>query len=314
MIQDENEKAILLERARVQFGLPRNAIKQARQLAGDAGTRRYFRLEENGSSQLLAVYPEANSTPQRHWTLLQQGLSTAGVRVPRIYADSPQCGLALIEDFGDRDLSLELAPNTRQHCQRILADASRVLERVRSLSESVAQLNPPFDAAFFKRELDHTRHWALERNGRNPLPESQGRDWEALAGQLCEAAASGRNGPMVPTHRDYHANNIIRCQDGALGIIDFQDLRLGPRAYDEVSLRFERDGIRAEDDPQNFPEAVLLQRAWKVLGTFEKMLEMGRNEYRRYRDTTLAVLRRATLSGSPHAPMLGFLSRVEERV
>ena len=47
-------------------------------------------------------------------------------------------------------------------------------------------------------------------------------------------------GDPVPTHRDYHANNLMRAPGGQLAAIDFQDLRLGPPDYDPVSLRFER--------------------------------------------------------------------------
>lgn len=99
----------------------------------------------------------------------------------------------------------------------------------------------------------------------------------------------------------------MRAPDGRLSPIDFQDLRLGPPDYDAVSLRFERAGFSPEADGLPFREAVLLQRAWKVLGTFEKMLLHGREIYRPHRETTLCVLRQHTRRGGAFTAMLSFL-------
>ena len=55
-----------------------------------------------------------------------------------------------------------------------------------------------------------------------------------------------------------------------------------------------------------YREAVLLQRAWKVLGTFEKMLALGREVYRPHRDAAVRTIRRWTRPGS-YRPLLDFL-------
>jgi hypothetical protein len=48
---------------------------------------------------------------------------------------------------------------------------------------------------------------------------------------------------MVLCHRDYHARNllVVRGEGGGetLAVIDFQDTRRGPRAYDVASLVFD---------------------------------------------------------------------------
>jgi len=88
-----------------------------------------------------------------------------------------------------------------------------------------------------------------------------------------------------------------------VGLIDFQDLRLGPDTYDLASLLWERSTlgwIRLEDSRRQIEtfarrrgleaaalerrfERVLLQRAWKVCGTFARAVAQGRGDlYRRY--------------------------------
>ena len=260
---------------------------------------------------LLVLYPEARSAAQEHWRLVRGGLEAVGLRVPRLVADAPAVGAALIEDLGDVDFASELRGASPAAKLRLLDDAEGLLESLRAIEPSLARLNPAFDAAFFGKELAHTRLWALEKGGEAPLPPSDAAEWEELAGRLSqEAAAPGPDGVLVPVHRDYHANNLIRTGEGPLAMIDFQDLRLGPRDYDGVSLRFERAGAEAPPPGTGrYREAVLLQRAWKVLGTFEKMLLWGRPVYAPHRDTARRVIRERTAPTSPFASLLRFLDR-----
>jgi aminoglycoside/choline kinase family phosphotransferase len=176
------------------------------------------------------------------------------------------------------------------------------------MSRTAALLNPPFDAAFFASELAHTRRWALERDGASPLDRERAALWEELSARLArDAADPALTGVAVPTHRDFHANNLMRAPDGRIAVIDFQDLRLGPPDYDPVSLRFERAGALAPARAEDYDEAVLLQRAWKVLGTFEKMLALGREVYRPHRDAAVRTIRHRTRSDGPFGPLLAFL-------
>lgn len=230
-----------------------------------------------------------------------------GLRVPALLADDHALGAALVEDLGDRDLSAELLAAPSAEKARLLDEAENLLVDLRRLPRAAVR-NAPFDAAFFEKELDHTRLWAFEKGGEAPLPDSRRALWDRLAGVLARTAADpAAVGDLVPTHRDFHANNLVRASDGRLALLDFQDLRLGPPDYDPVSLRFERAGARVASDAGSYVEAVLLQRAWKVLGTFEKMLSRGRVAYRPHRDVTWSVLRRHTSADGPFAPLLSFL-------
>ena len=58
---------------------------------------------------------------------------------------------------------------------------------------------------------------------------------------------------------------------------------------------------------ESYREAVLLQRAWKVLGTFEKMLALGREVYRPHRDAAVRAIRLWTRVDGPFRALLAFL-------
>ena len=301
------ELAAGLGPARERFGLA--GAPAPSPLAGDIGARRYFRQPTpGGASVLLVLYPQPGSVAQANWAAIGAALHAAGVRVPALHADAPDLGAALIEDLGNRDLAMDLAEAPAEDRFRLLDEAEDVLLSVRSVARPAAERNPAFDATFFAAELDHTRHWALEKGGREPLGDSRAADWTERAGALARAAADPRaTGDAVPTHRDYHANNLMRAPGGRLAAIDFQDLRLGPPDYDPVSLRFERAAEAVPASASAYSEAVLLQRAWKVLGTFEKMMLMGRPFYRPHREAARRVILRHTAPRGPFAPLLAFL-------
>jgi aminoglycoside/choline kinase family phosphotransferase len=118
--------------------------------------------------------------------------------------------------------------------------------------------------------------------------------------------------PSALCHRDYHSNNLFPAGE-EVAVIDFQDLRRGPDAYDLASLLWERTtlawmteetaraaverfaaarGIPGGPLAERLPR-VLLQRAWKVCGTFARaIVERRADLYRRYLPAQLQLVRR----------------------
>ena len=109
-------------------------------------------------------------------------------------------------------------------------------------------------------------------------------------------------GPQSLQHRDFHSKNILLSKNNNLPVwIDFQDMRQGPIFYDLASL-YTDAYVKIEEDIYSFiREKVIflgkknnlidkdsihqfnvtaLQRALKALGTFGKLLNNGRNEYK----------------------------------
>lgn len=274
-------------------------------LPGDVGRRRYLRLTlSDGRTVLGVVYCSEETDSRRRWVAAHAVLRER-LRVPMLVADD-QAGNHIVEDLGRTDLAallLERPPERPLWLSRAAAAAATLAE----LPDPA--INPPFDAAFFRRELDLAREAVFDLYLKSPLSRQDRAAHDAWADALCREIASH---PSALCHRDYHGNNLFPLED-SVGWIDFQDLRAGPDSYDLASFLWERTTLdwMTEDlaapvlesfarsrglDAAEFRsrlDRVLLQRAWKVCGTFARAVAQGRGEaYRRYLPGEIALVGR----------------------
>jgi aminoglycoside/choline kinase family phosphotransferase len=261
-------------------------------------------------------------------------LAAIGAPVPRILDRDDPAGLVLVEDFGDLTLQRHLAeaggqaapPFYRQAADLILLMQRRAPGAMQS-SDFAAR--NALDRDRFLFELDHFhKHFIVGFRGLEPTAaEERGlRDfYEALA-SACDRL------PRVYCHRDYQSRNLmVRGAAGgaggtappggvvALGLIDFQDARMGPYCYDAASLLRDSSldlaeplvgdtlqwlaaggaaplGIGPEEFRRDF-DLMALERNIKDLGTFGFMATArGRRDYLDYVPRTIASVRR-TLAG-----------------
>jgi len=283
---------------------------QVEPLAGDVGRRRYFRLRlPDNRTTIGVVYPAEEDDSRRRWVAAHAHLRSS-VRVPALISDDGR-GNQLVEDFGPADLASRLTASAPER-QEWLARAADTAASIAALTDPA--INPPFDAALFRRELDLAREAVFDLYLKKPLSASDRDAHDRWANALAAEVAAH---PRALCHRDFHGNNLFPAGE-TVGAIDFQDLRSGPDAYDLASLLWERStldwmseatsssvvrrfagtlGIEASGLAQRLPR-VLLQRAWKVCGTFARAVAQGRGAaYRRYLPLELALVRRL-LSGS----------------
>lgn len=274
-------------------------------LPGDVGRRRYLRLTLPGGRTVLGVvYCPEEADSRRRWVAAHAVLRER-LRVPLLVADD-QAGNHIVEDLGRTDLAallLERPPERPLWLSRAAAAAATLAD----LPDPA--INQPFDAAFFRRELDLTREAVFDLYLKSPLSPQDRAAHDAWADALCREIASH---PRALCHRDYHGNNLFPLED-SVGWIDFQDLRAGPDSYDLASFLWERTTLdwMTEDlaapvlesfarsrglDAAEFRsrlDRVLLQRAWKVCGTFARAVAQGRGEtYRRYLPGEIALVGR----------------------
>lgn len=274
-------------------------------LPGDVGRRRYLRLNlADNRSVLGVVYPPEEADSRRRWVQAHAALA-AGVRVPALIADDRE-GNHIVEDFGSEDLAGRLAAHAEAR-ERGLQSAVRAAAAIAELPDP--GINPGFDFALFRRELDLAREAVFDLYLKVPLSAREREVHDRWADALCREILDH---PRALCHRDFHGNNLFPIGTD-VAAIDFQDLRPGPDTYDIASLLWERTTLdwmtreladamiadfarrrRLEPAPlsRRF-DRVLLQRAWKVCGTFARAVSQGRGEaYRRFLPGEIALVGR----------------------
>jgi N-acetylmuramate 1-kinase len=257
-------------------------------VAGDASNRRYFRLEINSNSYILAEAPPATEKNSA-FVAVRQILATAGVRVPEIHAVDFARGFLLLEDLGDRPLYFELSDASVDHHYQ---EAFGLLRAVAAVDVSGVEL-PVYNNELLGEELDRFPEWFVEALLGHTLSGGELQLFTDLSALLLDNALEQ---PRVLVHRDFHSRNLMLLPKDELAVIDFQDAVVGPLTYDLVSLlrdcyiRWPADGVRQwalghlasmqgqgqlldieETQFLRWFDGMGLQRHLKVLGTFARL-------------------------------------------
>ncbi len=265
-------------------------------LAGDASYRRYFRVEPaDGGTAVLVRYPPDRLDAFTRDLEVRAWLAERGLRVPGLLWTDPRRGEALLEDFGDRDAEAGLAGLAPA---RRLERALRLVEPLEILAGLDPSALPPWNEPLHRERLlgellGFARWFAAGFAGRGLSPGS--RAW------LGELAGRVAGHPPRVCHRDYHLNNIHFLPGGVVGVIDFQDILVGPDTYDAVSLLRDRAApdLLGEEDREAWLRdwagrtgaapgwearvvEVEVQRGLKVLGTFARLCSSGARRYLRW--------------------------------
>ena len=228
-------------------------------LAGDASSRRYYRVQLNGvdvpptmivmelpagsglplSSEELAIFKDA---PQELPFLnLHRFLSAIGTKVPKLYGQWPSAGLLFLEDLGDTalwDRVQGLADSEVVAWYRKAIDelVNLQLRGTRERDDSCVAFQQRFDAKLYLWEFEHFIEWGLAKRPGAKLAAST---IDALRKTFADIAALLDHQPAYLNHRDYHSWNLM-IHDDLVRIIDFQDALLAPAQYDLASLLNDR--------------------------------------------------------------------------
>lgn len=209
------------------------SLRELQPLPGDVSARQYSRLVlEDGKTAVLATYPPdvrgACSRFLRTTGLLEQ----VGVRAPRVLAAACDEGWMLLEDLGPDTLG-DWRDRPWSEAAPFFEDALQIAGRIAQLPvESVDGLNPPLGLELLRKELAQTWNLFLEPRGLTGGPGLT----EALRQVLDEVCVRLAADLPVPCHRDFMARNLMPLPQGRVAVLDHQDLRLGPPAYDLASL------------------------------------------------------------------------------
>ncbi len=281
-------------------------------LAGDAGFRRYYRLNTHPS--LIAV----NSPPLKEknpaYVKVSLFLQAHGIQTPKIHAVNFDQGFLLLEDFGEKLFQHQLI--SEDHTP-LYDSAESVLLEIQHCVVNNGPL-PAYDDCKLGEELALFEQWFVNKLLGICLDADEKSMLEQLYAHLIDSALQQ---PRVPVHTDYHSRNLMLLDDGKLGVIDFQDAMYGPITYDLVSLlkdcyvRWPKPWVAKRalgfkcrvkqlnniDDQQfmRWFDLMGLQRHIKVLGIFARLaLRDNKNAY--LQDIPLVV--RYCLEATDHYP------------
>ena len=291
-------------------------VREVHPLAGDVSPRRYERLTAaDGTTAILALYPADHRATCVRFARSTAILAGAGVPVPRVLAADCERGWMLLQDLGEHTLA-ELRDRPWRELAGYFEQAAALAARIAALPlEVVRGLNPPLDGALMLGELAQTRQLFLEPQGLLPPLAAL----EDLCGEL---AAD----PPVPCHRDYMARNLVPDGADRVAVLDHQDLRLGPPAYDLASLLndtlFPPRGLERRLVDAAFPTAAgrlryhraAAQRTLKAVGTYAAFARRGSARHLPLIAPTLRRFLRHFASVPEGAPLAPGLERAWGRV
>lgn len=195
-------------------------------LAGDASSRRYFRVRRGTDRAVLMDAPLPNQDP-RPFLSVAHWLRDRGFRVPTIHAADVGRGLVLLEDFGDARMR-EAIDADPAAAPPLYAAAIDLLVELRGHT-AAAELRA-YDRAELHREAALFVDWYCPAVGIAPDHAAYRAAWD----QVFDRALTDT---PVTVLRDYHAENLMLVGEArTLGLLDFQDALAGHPAYDLVSL------------------------------------------------------------------------------
>jgi len=204
-------------------------------LAGDASSRRYERLRDQGSGRqaVLMDAPPDTGEDVRPFTKIARHLRALGLSAPEILAEDVTDGFLLLEDLGD-DLFARVAgadPRSERQIYAAATDLLAMLHR-QKLPPDVAAYDPPMMAGLAALVFDWYPPAA-------DLPESE-RIQRVFRAELETVLTSLTTGASTLILRDFHAENLIwlpqRHGIAKVGLLDFQSAMTGHPAYDLMSL------------------------------------------------------------------------------
>jgi aminoglycoside/choline kinase family phosphotransferase len=302
---DEKQAAIFLESNGI-------AGYKINKIAGDASFRSYYRIFAAGKTFILMFCPPAHEDMKK-FIEADEFLISNGFSAPKIFAVNEKFGFLLLEDLGDNTYSrfLITEPLKEDELYQKSCDCLLALNNLKDL-EGFQNYNH----ALLFGEVMLFIDWYLPSRARAVSIEEKAQFkflWFQLFDKLSYLDSSKNEAPVLVL-RDYHADNLIILPDkknyNQVGLLDFQDMVTGSRAYDLVSLLedarrdvdeknrlklFDYYLQKANCDEDSFKtdyEILSLQRNLKILGIFARLsMRDGNDNYLKFLPRVLNFIR-----------------------
>ncbi|GAK71519.1 hypothetical protein RRU01S_17_01190 [Agrobacterium rubi TR3 = NBRC 13261] len=309
-----------------------------RYFSGDAAYRTYELISDDNSQALLMDWQPPPRGPViqdgktyaeivhlarevKPFVAIQGFLAENGFTVPHILAQDLESGILLLEDIGrDGVLDDDGAPIEERYFESVACLAALhetpTPGNIALANGEVYEISP-FDPDAMKIETSLLLDWYLPHIRGAEIDDSEKQSFFAVWDQLIEKIDDAENGLLL---RDFHSPNIIwqaeKTGIDRVGIIDFQDAMIGPKAYDLASIiqdarvtispdmqaRLMAHYLEIRRKNPDFDEASFLkafaimaaQRNCKLVGIWVRLMKRdGKPHYMKHMPRTFAYLRSA---------------------
>ena len=259
--------------------------------SADASFRSYYRLSKEDETYILMDSSSLlESLPP--FVDMNERLSSVNVRVPCIIVKNIKLGYLILEDFGSTHYLDILNKENYQELYR------KAIDEIVKMQQADTKKLPVYDKDFLLFEMDLMQEWYLEKYLNIILDPDQKNIIDTALKDISDVVLEQPQGVFV--HRDFHSRNIMLTPKNDIGIIDFQDARVGAITYDLVSLLkdcyiewdkeeveklalYYRDSVNLDVNDETFIkwfDFMGLQRHIKVLGIFARLhLRDGKDGY-----------------------------------
>jgi N-acetylmuramate 1-kinase len=267
-------------------------------LHNDASFRSYYRVHIEGDTRVVMDAPPEKESVDS-FIAVGKELLACGICVPEIHAQNLTAGFLLLCDLGD---DLYFKHLNSQNAGVLYARAFDCLLKIQDLQSVPNYHLPRFNPQRLYAELSWFDMWYVQQYRKVSLSSSDAQVLQVAFDRMVKDALSQ---PQVLVHKDFHSRNLFVLDSGDVGVIDFQDVLLGPVTYDLMSLLYDhyiawprerikqwahefyvksqdRGRCRSVSFEQflRWHDSLMLQRVMKNLGNFVRLhVQRGKSGY-----------------------------------
>jgi NDP-sugar pyrophosphorylase family protein/aminoglycoside/choline kinase family phosphotransferase len=227
------------------FGLP--STSDALLIGTGGSDRRYYRIRKNQNTEILMQCFRSDPDFQRHIEYTQFFQEHA-IPVPKLLHAEPEKMSTTFEDLGDLSLySFLKCPRDQEEIEEVYKSVIDILILMQTvvtdhITECTLLQNRIFDYEHLRWETSYF----VERFAEG-IMNIRVKNRLALNDEFHRLALKVDSFPKTVVHRDFQSQNIMITQGGIPRVVDYQGARMGPPAYDVVSLLWD-PYYRLQDD------------------------------------------------------------------
>lgn len=219
------------------YSIKINGTRSAKTLIGIGGSdRNYYRIKKDNGSLVLMEARSNNPDFERHIEY-SRFFKKYSIPVSELIEVNPDKKTALFEDLGDLSLYSWLrCPRNKKAIEEVYRHAIDILISIHStLTSHVSECPLLKDRIFNYEHLRWETDYFIERFIKG-IRNIKVKDISGLQDEFHRLALKVDSFPKTIIHRDFQSQNIMISKGGILRIVDYQGARIGPPAYDLISL------------------------------------------------------------------------------